>query len=221
MIGYASTCRQLSSPLPHKSVWQASGYPWASGYRWPDSQDELTSSEAQTSCGFGAVCMTAGSSLPNVCKCQLGSICGPDGSCRASSTGSSTQAGRIDELPLFGMERIERKQRTSWEYMRITNFDRIANFQGLKGSRTSSHAVKPDRFGARFLEDGVHGRHGSDSWSHCIPSCAQGKISSRSCNWRLRAGQKGVTECNGSYGLLSELTYMMIIHKRQISDIEY
>jgi len=35
--------------------------------------------------------MTAGSSLPNVCKCQLGSICGPDGSCRASSTGSSTQ----------------------------------------------------------------------------------------------------------------------------------
>ena len=49
--------------------------------------------------------MTAGSSLPNVCKCQMGSICGPDGACRARST----EAGMIDELPLSGMERIERK----------------------------------------------------------------------------------------------------------------
>lgn len=43
----------------------------------------LSSLEAETSCGLGALCMTTGVGLPNICKCQMGFVCGPDGSCRA------------------------------------------------------------------------------------------------------------------------------------------
>lgn len=45
----------------------------------------LSSLEAETSCGMGALCMATGAGLPNVCKCQMGFLCGPDGSCRARS----------------------------------------------------------------------------------------------------------------------------------------
>eukprot|EP00434_Breviolum_minutum_P021935 symbB.v1.2.019363.t1/scaffold1564.1/size111405/14 len=43
----------------------------------------FSSDAAETSCGLGALCMTTGVGLPNICKCQMGFVCGPDGSCRA------------------------------------------------------------------------------------------------------------------------------------------
>ena len=56
-------------------------------------------SQAQTSCGFGAVCMTAGSGLPNFCKCQMGFVCGPDGGCRSAPEAEPAAPAQSEGAP--------------------------------------------------------------------------------------------------------------------------